>query len=88
MAERYEILIKVISQKGKCPAEHKVGDEWVIKEKTPQGICLSAFSSVYPNARVLMFNGHFPYGDDPDAVTATCPDPENPVTFEMKRLRK
>ncbi len=88
MAERYEVAIKVISQQGTCVQQHKVGDEWVIKSKTPEGICLGAFSVLYPSARVLMFGGSFPWSSDPDVATVTCPDTKNPVVFELRRLRK
>jgi len=37
MAESYKVRIKVISQKGSCEAGHKVGDEWLVGEKTPGG---------------------------------------------------
>jgi len=88
MAERYDVAVKVISQKGTCAQEHKVGDEWVIRDKTPEGICLGAFSAVYPSARVLKFGGAFPWSSEPDVVTVACPDAENPVVFELRRLRK
>ena len=88
MAERYEVLVKVISQKGTCVQEHKVGDEWVIGSETPEGICLAAFNTLYPSARVLMFGGSFPWETDPDVATVACPDAENPVVFELRRLRK
>ena len=88
MAERYEVAVKVVSQKGTCVQEHKVGDEWVIGRKTPEGICLSAFSSLYPNAWGLMFGGAFPWATDPDVAKVACPDAKNPVVFELRRLRK
>jgi len=88
MAERYDVTIRVISQKGTCAAEHKVGDKWVIGSKSPEGICLSAFNALYPGARVLMFGGSFPWETDPDVTTAACPDGQNPVVFELRRLRK
>ena len=88
MAERYEVVARVVSQKGTCAAEHKVGDEWVIGSKTPEGICLSAFNALFPNARVLMFSGAFPWETDPDVTTVACPDAANPVVFELRRLRK
>ena len=88
MAERYDVVAKIVSQKGTCAAEHKVGDEWVIGRKTPEGMCLSAFQALLPNARVLMFGGAFPWETDPDVTTVACPDAENPVVFELKRLRK
>lgn len=88
MAERSDVVVKVISQKGTCANEHKVGDEWAITGKTPQGICLSAFNAVLPGIRVLMFGGAFPWSSDPDVATAACPDAANPVVFEIRRLRK
>ncbi len=88
MAETYEVAIKVVSQKGTCVWEHKVGDEWITGGKTPEGICLSAFNALYPNARVLRFGGALPWESDPDVATVACPDAENPVVFELRRLRK
>ena len=88
MPEVNKVVVKVISQKGTCHAEHKVGDEWVIRGKTPEGICLSAFAALYPSVRALMFGGSFPWETDPDITSAACPDAENPVVFELRRLRK
>lgn len=88
MAERYDVQVKVVSQKGTCNAEHKVGNEWVIRQHTPPGICLSAFNTLYPNARALMFGGTLPWSENPDTATVACPDAENPVVFELRRLRK
>ncbi len=88
MAERYAVSIKVISQKGTCHQQHKVGDEWVIKRHTPEGICLDAFHSLFPEARVLTYGGSLPWSSDPDTGIAVCPDPNNPVVFEVRRLQK
>ncbi len=88
MAGSYDVLVRVISQKGTCAAKHKVGDEWVIGSKTPEGICISAFNALLPGSRVLRFGGSFPWGNDPDVTTATCPDGANPVVFELRRLPK
>lgn len=88
MAERYEVRVRVISQKGTCEQEHKVGEEWILGTKTPEGICLSAFYALFSNARVLMFGGALPWESDPDVSTVACPDAENPVVFELRRLPK
>ena len=88
MTDRFDIKINVISQKGTCPQDHKVGDEYLISKKTPEGICLSAFNSLFPAARVLMFGGIFPWAKDPDTATVACPDAENPVVFELRRIPK
>ena len=88
MGETYDVAVKVISQKGTCAAEHKVGDEWVIGAKTPEGICIPAFDVLFPYAQVLMFGGSLPWEDDPDVAILACPDADNPVVFELRRLRK
>ncbi|MFC2005916.1 TIGR04076 family protein [Chloroflexota bacterium] len=88
MSATYDVVAKVISQKGTCAAEHKVGDQWVIGSKTPEGMCLSAFNAMFPSLRVLRFGGSFPWSSDPDVATAACPDAQNPVVFELRRIRK
>ena len=88
MAERYKVSIRVVSQKGTCANEHKVGDQWVVEGKTPEGICLSALNSLFPSLRMLMFGGSYPWEYDPDMVTAACIDATNPVVFELRRLRE
>ena len=88
MAERYKGSIRVVSQKGSCAHEHKAGDQWVVTDKTPGGLCLSAFNSLFPNLQVLIFGGAFPWEDDPNKVTVACPDAANPVVFELRRLRE
>ena len=97
MAERYEVAVKVASQKGTCVAHHKVGDKWVIRseqtpsgiaEKTPEGICIYAFDAMYPFTQVLMFGGAFPWESNPDVTRVACSDGDNPVIFELRRLKK
>ena len=80
-----DVIAKVISQKGTCAAGHKVGDEFVIGQKTPPELCSWAFYTVFPFAQVLQFGGSFPWEDDPNRTTVACPDPANPVVFELRR---
>jgi len=87
MAESNKVSIKVISQKGTCEAGHKVGDQWLVGEKTPEGLCIFAFSSLLPCIMPLMYGGSFPWEKDPDMTTVACPDADNPVVFEIRRVR-
>ena len=87
MAKQYKVSIRVISQKGTCEVGHRTGDEWIIENETPAGLCPFAFHNIYPLVTPLMFGGSFPWETDPDATTAACPDAENPVVFELRRLR-
>ncbi|MFC1987527.1 TIGR04076 family protein [Chloroflexota bacterium] len=86
--KRYEVQAKVISIKGTCNAGHNVGDEWVIGRTTPEGICLSAFNSIFPNLRILQFGGSPPGSDDPESTRSACPDPKNELVIELRRIRK
>lgn len=86
MGERYKVSIRVVSQKGTCDQGHKVGEHWIVDRKTPEGICLSAFNTLFPGLRVLMFGGAIPWESDPDVTTVACPDAANPVVFELRRL--
>ncbi len=88
MAERYNISIEVVSQKGEYVQGHKIGDSWVIESKTPEGVCPSAWNALFPSLRVLMFGGSFPWEANPDVTTIACPDAANPVVFELRRLRE
>lgn len=80
-----DLTVKVISQKGTCEAQHKVGDEFVLGEHTPPNLCSWAFFSLFPFAQVLQFGGSFPWEKDPNTATVACPDPTNPVVFELRR---
>lgn len=37
-------------------------------------------------AEVLQFGGSFPWEHDPNKATVVCPDPANPVVFELRRV--
>ncbi len=81
----YDVIARVISQKGTCAAGHKVGDEFVIGQKTPPAFCSWAFHTLFPFAQVLQFGGSFPWEDDPNRATVACPDLGNAVVFELSR---
>jgi uncharacterized repeat protein (TIGR04076 family) len=88
MAETYDIQITVVSQKGTCGAGHKVGDKWTVGGVTPGGFCNAAYHVIYPDLRTLRFGGILPWTKDQDICQLACADHENPVVFELKRIRK
>ena len=88
MAEPYKVRIRVVSQKGTCELNHKVGDQWIVDHGTPEGLGICAFGSLLPALQVLMFGGRFPWESDPDVTTIACPDAANPVVFELRRLHQ
>ena len=87
----YSVKITVKSQSGFCHAGHKPGDSWIIDKvdwKTPGGMCVSGYECCESMAFALRFGAVFPWEKDPDASFSTCPDPGNPVVFEVRRLRE
>ncbi|MEA1959418.1 MAG: TIGR04076 family protein [Chloroflexota bacterium] len=80
-----EVIARVISQKGECVAGHKVGDEFVMGETTPPGMCSWAFYTLFPFTETLKFGGKFPWEDE-GVATVACPDPANPVVFELRAV--
>ena len=88
MAGQPKVIATVMSQKGTCVAGHKVGNEFVMGQSTPFNMCSWAFYTLFPFAEVLEFGGSLPWEKDPDKAMVACPDPDNPVVFELRRLRE
>ena len=82
-----KVIARVVSQKGTCVAGHKTGDEFIVSDMCPPGMCAWAFYTLFPFAQVLMCNGTFPWESDSDKCTVACPDPGNPVVIELSRSR-
>jgi uncharacterized repeat protein (TIGR04076 family) len=85
MAEIKDVTAKVVSQKGTCALGLKVGDEFLIGQTTPSGMCAWAFCALWPFATVLQAGASFPWEGVGDKATVACPDPDNPVVFELRR---
>jgi len=88
MSETIKIVAKVVSQKGHCEAKHAVGDEFIIDDITPKDMCSWALYTIFPFYSALKFGGSFPWEKDSNKVTVACPDPDNPVLFELTRIRE
>lgn len=84
-AQPYQVIAKVITQNGTCVANHKVGEEFIIGDRTPSGMCSWAFYTLFPFASVLQYGGIFPWEEDASKSIVACPDPGNPVVFELRR---
>jgi uncharacterized repeat protein (TIGR04076 family) len=83
------VEVTVKSQKGKCNFGHRVGDKVVFNGRTIQGdICYSALMVLLPKVYAMRFGADFPWAEDKDVIFNACPDAENPVVFEIRRLKK
>lgn len=85
----YDVKVIVKSQKGICDAGHQVGDEFMfVGNKCPAGLCMDAMTSIAPIYLTLHYGGIMPFFGDEDVAYAACPDGNNPVNFELRRIRK
>jgi len=78
-----DVIARVISQKGECSAGHRVGDEFIIGQTTPIEMCSWAFCALFPFATVLQSGCSFPWEAEDGRTTVACPDPQNPLVFEL-----
>jgi len=85
----FTIVARVIKQEGYCIAGHQVGDEVVFDGETVQGmVCIHALYSFLPKVFAMRYGAEFSWLDDRDVATHACPDAENPVVFEIRRVRE
>jgi uncharacterized repeat protein (TIGR04076 family) len=88
MAKQYNVRITLVSQLKKCPNGHKVGDTWLIKRKTPEGMCLGAFNSLIPFITLMRFGGGVPTGKGGRGdILLCCPDPKVVNVFKLERIK-
>lgn len=83
------VEVTVRSQKGKCAFGHQVGDKIVFDGKSIKGnICYSALMVLLPKVYAIRYGVEFPWSKNKDIICNACPDAENPVVFEIRRIRK
>jgi uncharacterized repeat protein (TIGR04076 family) len=77
-----KVNVKVVS--GKCnQGFHKIGDSFAITQRTPEGMCTSAFSAIFPLVFALQCGGRMFWEDDPYVTYASCPD-DTGLVFEIR----
>jgi len=88
MPYKVRVTIKEVT-KDECPQEFKAGDSWLIEDgKTPTGMCASAYNVLAPAIHLFRYGGEYPWGDNKDVTTVSCPDSKRWVIYEVTRLRE
>ena len=83
----FTIVAKVIRREGDCDAGHQVGDQVVFDGQTVQGkVCIHALYSFLPKVFAMRYGAEFPWLEDQAVATHACPDAQNPVVFEIRRV--
>ena len=84
----YVIEVTVKSQKGTCAFGHKVRDKIIFDGKSIKGdICYSALMTLLPKIFAMCYGAEFPWAENKNVIYNACPDPENPVVFEIRRIK-
>lgn len=88
-ANMSSVEVTVKSQKGDCRFGFKPGDKIVFDGRTVKGnTCYAALMVLMPYVYAMRYGIEFPWAKDKDTITVPCPDAENPVVFEIRRLKK
>ena len=97
---KIKLIARIVDIKGYCRAGHKVGEEfdvslyeggeWRSEERksarTPN-MCCHLYYALFPYIAVLQYDGELPWLKDKDVFSMNCPDPENCVKVEIRRIR-
>lgn len=84
----YQIFITVKSMGGHCDAGLKVGDRFEIMGPRLEqgGICVPALNAMYPYVNAMKYGEPYIL-QGKDTYEVCCPDPKNPVIFEISRVK-
>jgi uncharacterized repeat protein (TIGR04076 family) len=87
-----KVLVRVISQEGRCASGHRVGDvitfDWDTNEIDGM-VCLHTLYSMMPKIYALAHGADVAFATAKDGSMVArhaCPDGSNPGIFELKRL--
>jgi len=84
-----DVEVEVKSVGGTCAVGHKVGDKIYFDGRSIRGeVCYSALMVLLPHVYAMQYGAEFPWAEDKDVVHVACPDPENTVVFEVRRVRE
>lgn len=86
-ATGYSIVVRVVAIRGRgiCPAGIKEGDVFR-SDREVGAVCHWAAHVLLPLTTALRFGGNVPWEAEPGLARACCPDPDNSVVFERRRL--
>ena len=80
------VAIQIKVKGGECrDGIHDVGQVFIVKDRTPAGICLRAWSAVAPYVTILRCGGTFSWESTGGIAIVHCPDAEG-ITLELQTV--
>ncbi|WP_421903870.1 TIGR04076 family protein [Maridesulfovibrio sp.] len=83
-----KVVAKVIETKGNCTIGMKPGDEFELSTHKCGDFCGLFYKNIAGWVTTLQLGGTFPFGDDPDIQVWECPNANNKVKVELRRIRE
>lgn len=80
-----EVRVVEIQGRGICPLGIQVGAVFR-SDREVGAVCHWAGHTLLPLTTAIRFGGDVPWESEPGLARACCPDPDNPVVFEIRRL--
>lgn len=78
--------IRVTIKGGKCQGDiNKLGQEFIVDNTTPEGICLGAWNAISPYVVALLYGANFPWEKEEGYTLIHCPDPKG-IALELRRI--
>ncbi|MDC0336295.1 TIGR04076 family protein [Pseudodesulfovibrio sp.] len=81
-----KVIAKVIDVKSTCIIGMKPGDEFELSTHKCGDFCGFFYSNIARWVTTLQLGGTFPFGDDPDVQVWDCPNAQNRVRVELRRI--
>jgi uncharacterized repeat protein (TIGR04076 family) len=80
-----EVRVVEIRGRGICPLDIKVGDLFR-SDRELGAACHWAAHTLLPFTAALRFGGDVPWESEEGLARVCCPDPDNSVVFEVRRV--
>lgn len=81
------VVAKIIHSENDCTIGMKPGDEFELSVHRCGEFCGMFYKNIAQWVATLQFDGTFPVGDDPDVQVWECPNANNRVKVELRRIR-
>lgn len=83
-----KVVAKVIGSKGKCTIGLKEGDEFELSIHRCGDFCGYFYHNIFHWIVMLQFGGVFPLSEDKDVIVCECPNPQNRMKVELRRVKE
>jgi uncharacterized repeat protein (TIGR04076 family) len=83
----YKVVATVTDVKGRCNAEHYIGESFQISIHDTGGLFGSFYHNIFPSLQTFQFGGSMPWWQG-DSIQLQCPYIKNLVTIKLDRFNR